>query len=149
MRTRYIVIVALLIVGHLFTEMHTIVMWLDPESITYWVDDWFIKPEFKVEHLSVLWFSKMLEDSFLLVVLLFAGACQAYSHNYKTYLEWQRYSLRLYVIWMIYFAYHCFDTISFLYNYKTSYVAYAIALGGCTLAASFVGFYKVKIFLKD
>ena len=120
MRKRYIAIVALLVIGHLLTELHTLIMWWEPASKTYWVDDWFLKPEFTVEHLSILWYAKMIEDSFLLVVLLFAGACQAYSHNYKTYLEWQRYSMRLYVIWLIYFGYHCFDMCSFLYNYKTS-----------------------------
>jgi len=144
MRNRYIAIVALLVVGHLLTELHSIIMWVAPKSITYYVGDWFIKPGFKVEHLSVLWYSKMVEDSLLLVVLLFAGACQAYSRNYKTYLEWQRFSMRLYVIWGIYFLYHCFDTISFLYNYKTSYVAYLIALGLSTILTLFVGFYKMN-----
>jgi len=144
MRNRYIAIVALLVVGHLLTELHSIIMWVAPKSITYYVGDWFLKPDFKVEHLSVLWYSKMVEDSLLLVVLLFAGACQAYSRNYKTYLEWQRFSMRLYVIWGIYFLYHCFDTISFLYNYKTSYVAYMIALGLSTILTLFVGFYKMN-----
>lgn len=149
MRTHYIIIVALLIAGHLFTELHTVIMWLQPKSVTYWVDDWFIKPGFKIDHLNVLWYSKMIEDSLLLVALLFAGSCQSYTINYQSYLQWQRYSMRLYVIWIIYFGYHCFDMLSFLYNYKTSYTLYMIALGFSTIAAIFVGFYKAKIFLKD
>jgi hypothetical protein len=149
MRTRYIAIVALLIVGHLFTELHTIIMWVEPASVKYWVGDWFIKPKFEVKDLNILWFSKMVEDSFLYVVLLFAGACQAYSHNYKTYLGWQRYSMRLYIIWGIYFLYHCFDMLQFLYDYKTNYSLYAIMISMCTIAALFVGFYKVKNILKE
>jgi len=113
------------------------------------VGDWFLKPGFSVSNLSILWYVKMVEDSLLLVVLLFAGACQSYSRNYKTYLEWQRYSMRLYIIWGVYFVYHCFDMISFLYNYKTGYVSYIIALSLCSIVALFVGFYRVKIFLKD
>jgi hypothetical protein len=139
----------LLIIGHLLTELHTLIMWAYPESVTYFVGDWFLKPGFKMEDLSILWFSKMMEDSFVLTAILFAGACQSYSRDYATYLEWQRYSMRLYVIWCIYFFYHVFDTLSFLYNYKTSYVLYVVMLSICTVGASFVGFYKVKKYLAD
>lgn len=149
MKNRYMIIVILLIVGHLVTEMHTLIMWAYPESVTYYVGDWFLKPGFKIDELSVLWYTKMMEDSFVLVAILFAGACQSYSRDYTTYLEWQRYSMRLYVIWCIYFFYHLFDTLSFLYNYKMSYVLYVIILGVCTVSASFVGFYKVKKYLSD
>lgn len=149
MKNRYISIVILLVLGHVLTESHTFIYWIWPESKDYYVDDWFIKPSFKVDQISILWYSKMMEDSFVLMAVLFAGACQSHTRNYNTYLEWQRYSLRLYIIWCIYFFYHVFDTVSFLYNYKTSYVAYIIVLGLCTLSASFVGFYKVKKYLSD
>lgn len=149
MKSRYIAIVILLILGHILTEFHTIIMWMNPKSVTYMVGDWFLKPGFNVPDLSILWYVKMVEDSLLLVILLFAGACQAFARNYKTYLEWQRYSIRLYIIWCIYFIYHCFDMASFLYNYKTSYTLYIIVLSVCSVAALFVGFYRVKIFLKD
>lgn len=149
MKSRYIAIVVLLIIGHLFTELHTLIMWTAPESVTYFVGDWFLKPGFKIEDLSILWYSKMLEDSFVMTAILFAGACQSHTRNYNTYLEWQRYSLRLYCIWTIYFFYHAFDTISFLYNYKTSYIWYIVMLGVCTVSASFIGFYKVKKYLSD
>lgn len=139
----------MLVLGHILTELHTIIMWVNPKSVTCMVGDWFLKPGFNVPNLSILWYVKMVEDSLLLVVLLFAGACQAAARNYKTYLEWQRYSMRLYMIWCIYFFYHCFDMISFVYNYKTSYVPYVAMLSLCSITALFVGFYKVKLFLKD
>ncbi len=148
MKSRYVSIVILLVIGHLLTESHTFIYWLWPESKDYYVDDWFLKPSFRVDRISILWFSKMVEDSLLLVVLLFAGVCQAHSRNYKTYLEWQRFSLRLYVIWGVYFAYHVFDFISLLYNYKTSYITYMIMLGLCTVCALFIGFYKSKKILE-
>lgn len=149
MKNRYISIVALLIIGHILTELHTVIMWANPKSVTCYVGDWFLKPRFTVPDLSILWYTKMIEDSLLLVVLLFAGACQAYARNYKTYLEWQRFSIRLYLIWGIYFIYHCFDMISFLYNYKTSYVTYVVMLALCTITALFIGFYKIKLILKE
>lgn len=149
MKSRYIAIVILLIIGHLLTELHTIIMWAYPKSVTYYVGDWFLKPGFCIDDLSILWYSKMVEDSFVLVVILFAGACQSYSRNYTTYLEWQKYSMRLYIIWCIYFFYHVFDMISFLYNYKTSYMSYIVAMTICTVSAFFVGFYKVRKYLSE
>lgn len=142
MKNRYYTIVALLIVGHLLTELHSFIYWLDPKSQYYFVDDWFLKSGFKVKKLNILWYLKMTEDILLVGSILFAGACQAFSRDYKTYLEWQRYSFRLYVIWCIYFAYHIFDFLMLFYNYKTSYGLYLIALSLSTLSASFVGFYK-------
>jgi hypothetical protein len=149
MKSRYIAIVLLIVISHILSEAHTFIMWAYPTSITYYVDDWFLQPGFKVERLSILWYSKMIEDSLIPVALFFAGACQAHSHNYKTYLEWKRYSNRLYIIWLIYFAYHCFDMLSFMYNYKTSYLSYVVFLSICTVSATFVGFYKIKIFNND
>jgi hypothetical protein len=149
MKSRYVAIVLLLVIGHILTEAHTFIMWAYPDSVTHYVGDWFVKSDFRVDNLSILWYCKMVEDSFLLVVLLFSGACQSYTRNYKTYLEWQRYSMRLYVIWVIYFVYHCFDMCSFLYNYKTNYALYVVALGVSTSLSLLVGFYKIKIFLKE
>ena len=140
MRARYYTIVVLLIVSHLLTELHTFIMWLNPKSVTSYVGDWFLKPRFKIESLSILWYFKMVEDSLLLTSIIFAGACQAFSKNYETYLKWQRYSFRLYLIWVIYFAYHCFDLAMFIYNYKTSYWLYVTVLTIITLAAVGVGF---------
>lgn len=149
MKNRYIAIVLLIVISHIFSEAHAFIMWVYPCSVDYYVGDWFLKPGFKVDHLSILWYSKMIEDSLMPVALFFAGACQAHSHNYKTYLEWKRYSTRLYVLWLLWFVYHCFDTVSFMYNYKSSYVVYVSVLGVCTALSLFVGFYKIKIFLKE
>lgn len=149
MKSRYIAIVLLIVISHILSEAHSFIMWIYPKSITYYVDDWFIKPGFTVDHLSILWYTKMVEDSLIPVALFFAGACQAHSHNYKTYLEWKRYSNRLYVLWIIWFAYHCFDTLAFMYNYKSSYVTYVVVLAVATVLSLFVGFYKIKIFLKE
>lgn len=142
MRKRYYVIVLLLIIGHVLTEMHTALYWLHPEFEFFDVSSWFICPPKYVTNLNILWYSKMLEDSLVLVALLLAGAAQGYSRMYTTYMEWQRYSFRIYVIWCIYFGYHCFDMAMFFYNYKTSYWLYIIVLSVVTFMALFVAFFR-------
>lgn len=149
MKHRYYAIVALLIASHALTELHTIVMWLYPKSVDYYVGDWFLKPGFSVEHLNILWYFKMTEDSLLLVSILFAAACQAFTQNYESYLQWQRYSFRLYLIWIIYFTYHAFDLVMFLYNYKTTYWLYVGVLTLATASAAAIGFSHKKFFLPD
>lgn len=144
MRARYYTIVALLISSHLLTELHTFIYWIDPNSQFQYVDNWFIQSGFKVEKLNILWYFKMIEDLLLIAAILFAAAAQSYSINYNSYLQWQRYSLRLYIIWCIYFGYHCFDLLSFFYNYKTSYWLYILALSVSTLSATFVALYRHK-----
>lgn len=142
MRKRYYTIVVLLIASHLLTELHTLIFWADPKTQFQYVDNWFLKPGFKIDGLNILWYFKMIEDLLLVAAILFAAASQSFSINYNRYLEWQRYSLRLYVIWCIYFGYHCFDLLSFFYNYKTSYWLYVIALSLTTISSSLIAFYK-------
>lgn len=144
MKNRYYLIVALLIGGHLLTELHTFIYWLWPDSEYYFVDHWFIKKGFTVTNVNILWYSKMIEDLLLGAALLIAGASQAFTINYASYLQWQRYSMRLYVIWCIYFVYHIFDLISFLYNYKTTYWLYVMMLIICSVAALFAAFRKIE-----
>lgn len=144
MKRKYYTIVALLIVGHLLTELHTFIYWANPATQFYYVDNWFIQTGFKVDKLNILWYSKMIEDTLLLSVLLYAAASQAHSRNYTCYLEWQRYSMRLYIIWCIYFGYHGFDLLAFFYNYKTSYWLYIIVLSICTALSLFTAFYKIR-----
>jgi hypothetical protein len=148
MRRRYYTIVILLVAAHLLTELHTFMMWVKPETITMYVDRWFIKPGFSVDHLSILWYFKMIEDSLLIAAVMFSGACQANACNYETYLQWQRYSFRLYLIWSIYFLYHIFDLVMFMYNYKSSYWLYITALCLSTSSALFIGFSSKKYFFK-
>lgn len=147
MRKRYYTIVALLIGAHLLTELHTFIMWVNPKSITMYVDNWFIKPG-AVNHLSVLWYFKMIEDSLMVVGIIFAGACQAYSKSYEQFLQWQRYSLRLFSLWGLYFIYHMFDLLMFIYNYKTCYWLYATILLVTTICALLIAFAKEKHFIK-
>lgn len=148
MRRRYYTIVALLTGSHLLTELHTFMMWLNPKTETLYVDGWFLRRGFTVDHLSILWYFKMIEDGLLTASILFCGACQSYCSNYETYLQWQRYSFRLYIIWIIYFLYHVFDLIMFMYNYKTSYGLYIVVLCFSTSAALFVAFFSKKHFFK-
>lgn len=144
MRNRYYTIVVLLIVSHLLTELHTFIYWVDPSAEFNYVDNWFICSGFRVDKLNILWYLKMIEDMLLISAVLFAAASQAYSRNYNSYLEWQRYSLRLYIIWCIYFIYHGFDLLAFFYNYKTTYWLYVLILSVCTVLSSIVAFYKHK-----
>lgn len=148
MRRRYFTIVALLVGSHLLTELHTFIMWVNPSAITTYVDGWFIKPGFSVYRLSVLWYFKMIEDGLLIISILFAGACQSCCTNYGTYLQWQRYSFRLYSIWIVYFLYHVFDLIMFMYDYKTTYWLYIVALSFSTSAALFIATGGKKHFSK-
>jgi len=144
MKRRFYTIVALLIGGHLITELHTVLFWVNPQLEFYFVDHWFLKPDYKVDNMNVLWYSKMIEDLLLLCSLFFAGASQAFSRNYSSYLEWQRYSFRLYGIWCVYFFYHVFDMWMFFYNYKTSYVLYIIVLLLSTALAMFIAIFRHK-----
>lgn len=144
MRKRYYAVVFLLIIGHLATELHSALYWLNPKLATTLVDDWFVSPPTDLKGLSFLWYTKMVEDSFVFVAILLAGTCQAYSRTYTTYMEWQRYSFRLYVIWCIYFGYHIFDFVMFFYNYKTSYWLYMVALVLVTGLTLFVAFFRHK-----
>jgi len=144
MKARYNAIIILVVAGHIFTELHTLLYWVNPDTAKCYVNELFIKPGFKVEGLNVLWFMKMLEDALFITGILAAGAIQAYSRNYQQYLEWQRYSFRLYTIWCIYFVYHFFDTFMLFYDYKTSYIAYVIVLSVVSIVALFVGFYRIK-----
>jgi hypothetical protein len=148
MRLRYITIIALLVGSHLLTELHTVMMWVNPATATMYVERWFVKPGFIVDHLSILWYFKMIEDILLVASVLFSGACQSYCNNYEAYLQWQRYSFRLYLIWSIYLLYHVFDLVMFMYDYKTSYWLYIIALSFSTTAALFIGFSSKKYFFK-
>lgn len=144
MRKRYYLIVILLIIGHVLTELHTALYWLHPEFEFFDVSNWFIRPPKDISTLNILWYSKMIEDSFVLMAILLAGACQGYSRTYTTYMEWQRYSFRLYVIWCIYFGYHVFDSFMFFYNYKTSYLLYISILIITTVLVLFVAFFRHK-----
>lgn len=148
MKKRYYIIVTLLVASHLLTELHTLIMWAAPQTVDAYVDNWFMKPGFVVDHLSVLWYFKIMEDSLLVASIIFSAACQSYCMKYETYLQWQRYSFRLYVIWLIYFSYHLFDIIMFMYNYKTSYWLYILMLSFSTASALFVGFSSKKYFFK-
>lgn len=148
MKRKYYAIVALLVGSHLLTELHTFLMWINPQTATMYVDKWFIQPGFTVERLSILWYFKMIEDTLLVASILFSGACQSYANNYETYLQWQRYSFRLYIIWLIYFAYHIFDLIMFMYNYKTTYWLYIVVLSFSTSSALFVAAGSKKYFFK-
>jgi len=149
MKKRYYTIIVLLIGAHLLTELHTLIMWASPKSVNYIVSGWFIKPGFSVPDLNILWYFKMIEDGMLLTSILYAGACQAYSINYENYLQWQRYSFRLYLVWLIYFAYHVFDLSMFIYNYKTSYILYMCVLTVSTISAMLIGFSNKKHIFKQ
>jgi len=142
MKIRYYLIVLLLVGGHLISEFHSVLYWVCPRLEFFMVEDWFIDGKTKVSNMNALWYSKMVEDMLLLCALVCAGASQAYSRNYATYLAWQRYSFRLYTLWVIYFFYHVFDMVMFFYNYKTSYVLYMIILVIVTCLSLFVAFYR-------
>lgn len=148
MKRRFYTIVALLVGSHLLTELHTFLMWINPSTATMYVDGWFLQRGFKVDHLSILWYFKMVEDALLAASILFSGACQSYTNSYETYLQWQRYSFRLYIIWLIYFAYHVFDLVMFMYNYKTTYWLYVVVLSFSTASALFVSTGNKKYFFK-
>lgn len=148
MRRKYYTIVALLVGSHLLTELHTFIMWVNPRATTVYVSNWFLKKGFAVEHLSILWYFKMVEDGLLVASILFSGACQSCVSSYEAYLQWQRYSFRLHAIWLIYFCYHIFDLFMFMYNYKSSYGLYIVVLSFSTAASLLTAFFSKKHFFK-
>jgi len=134
--------------SHLLAELHTFIKWIKPESVKIYVGNWFVQANFRVDDLNILWYFKMVEDSFLLIAVFFAGASQAFSKNYQSFLLWQRYSTRLYAIWVIYFCYHFFDLTMFIYNYKTSYVLYVFVVCLVTISTGIIAFVSKKHVMK-
>jgi hypothetical protein len=149
MKVKYYIIVWLIILAHLTTEFHSVVLFVYPKSKGILASDWFIKPGFEINGLTMLWFLRGIQDAAFLAIIMFCAALQAHSRTYKSYLQWQRFSYRLYMVWCIWFLHSVFDMGMFLYNYKNSIIAYAIALPIFITATLFVAFFKLKKYLKD
>lgn len=122
MRKLTIIAAILLIAGHIMTELHGFAFRLWPEINSLKVD-LFWSSTYHNKEVSVQWYIKMLLDDFLYVILLFVMA--------KIALE---YSVKLYLICIIYMLYHVADILNFMYNYKQSWNNYLALLYFSTAA---------------
>lgn len=116
---------ALLIVGHLLTEAHSIFCALWKELQTLVVDIFWVKPSYDV---TFPWWIKGITDDILWCIVFFVGAVCT-----------RHWSQKLYFINVIYFFYHVIDLGLFLYNYKQTTMVYWLLLGA-TIAATIRAF---------
>jgi len=121
------ILAALLIVGHLFTELHSVVLFIDP-NIKQVSVDLFLCNNFKFD-LSLLWYIKMVGDDLLWCSTYYVMAKIAY-----------KYSFTLFLVAGIYFIYHLIDSFLFLYNYKQTYWVYWSLLIVSVISILFIAF---------
>ncbi len=111
-----IILSVLLILSHALTEVHSLILFLWPETEHISID-WFWSPTYHMD-LNILWYIKMSMDDICWCTTFFVMAKIAY-----------RYSFKLFLIACIFFGYHVIDTVLFWYNYKSSYFVYYFLLG--------------------
>lgn len=121
-----IIVSVLLIVGHLLTEIPSIISRANKE--------WWQAMQKKVDlfyaydmEMELFWYFKMSADDFLFSVTFFSMAWVS-----------KRYSFRLFLIFGVFFLYHFFDGLMFWYNYKTSHWLYWTFLAAVILTISFL-----------
>lgn len=111
-----------LIVGHFMTELHAFLFKLFPQINTI-KKDLFWSRDYHNTDVSIQWFLKMLLDDSLYVVILYLMA--------RIALE---FSVKLYLICIVYMLYHVADMINFMYNYKQDWNNYLALLYFSTFA---------------
>lgn len=123
-KRRFYLLAIMMVVAHLLTELHSVIFHFWPTTQKYYLGHIFINRDVYVPQLSVLWFIKMLTDTLLSALLCFTGAIQSLFLNYSEYLQWMRYSLRLFLIWSVYVIYHFIDLFLLVYDYRSDYKLY-------------------------
>lgn len=114
----------LLIIAHVLTEVHGFAwdLWPEINAINL---DLFWSSSFKLK-ISLHWWIKYLCDDFFIVICFFVMAKISY-----------QYSVRIYMICLVYFLYHIADSICFMYNYKQDRTIYSILLY-CSIASTLI-----------
>lgn len=129
MKKLTVILCALLIVGHMLTELGSILYLVyRPQA---WRIDPFLDSDYEFpggEGIDLYWWIKWVTDDLLWCITYFVLAKIAY-----------QYSFRLFLIGSIFFLYHVIDHFMLWWNYKTSYWLYWIMLAAIigTIASLF------------
>lgn len=123
----------LLIVGHLLTEVHSIMYLVDPKTSEKEVD-WFWSPTFRM-NLSLLWYVKMAADNVLLIATFYVMSVIA-----------SFFSRTLFLISCVFFAYHVLDAFMFFWNFKRTEWVYWVLLAAVTACAGLLARKSGNIF---
>lgn len=121
----------LLLFGTWATEAHSFMQHFYPKTLDITYSLW-MQPSFEFQ-LSVVWYIKMLSENLLMLISFFLLT------QFKNGI-----SKRMYYIVAINAAYHVFDFISFIWNYKETYLSYWILLIVITIWQLFIIFGKQK-----
>lgn len=107
---RWIILLVTILVGaHLLTESASIMAKIWPE-VLWRKANLFFTGGYEMEY---WWYIKYATDDLLLVATYFVLAKVAY-----------RYSVKLFLVATVFFAYHCIDSWMFWYNFKQSHWLY-------------------------
>jgi hypothetical protein len=128
---RVAITAALLIFVHVFTEAWQVVWYFQPGSEQVSVN-YFLDKSAQPEGIPLLWWWKMLTDEILLCYVFFDYAHTALKTSRKKFM-----------VVLVFFIYHLFDSAMFLYNYKQSHWLY-IALLALDCVALVILFLPVK-----
>lgn len=115
----------LLIVGHLFTEVHSVLNAFYPKSATIKLD-LFWSPSFKMD-ISILWFIYTIGNDLNVIITYFVLTNIAY-----------RFSSALFFISSVFFLYHVIDIFLFCWNYKRTASVYWILLAAVIVSTIFL-----------
>jgi hypothetical protein len=129
--TRALVTAILLICVHVFTEAWQLVWVFIPHADAVSVN-YFLDKSAMPKGIPLLWWVKMLTDEVLLCYVFFDYAHTALKTSRKKFM-----------VVLVFFIYHLFDSAMFLYNYKQSHWLY-IALLALDCVALVILFLPVK-----
>lgn len=118
-----------LIVSHLLTEAHSILLWAWPKASTFDVHWFWSNIDFKI---NILWWVKLTVDHIMQIVLYFIMAKIA-----------NQYSKKLFLIICVYFFYHFIDLLLYFYNYSQTVWVYWSLLA-CTIGATIILIRPIK-----
>lgn len=119
----------LLLFGTWATEAQSFMQHFWPKTLDITYSLW-LQPSF-IFQLSVVWYIKMLSENLLMLISFFL--LTQFRNGF---------SKRMFYIAVINVCYHTFDFISFLWNYKETYLAYWILLLVITIWQLFIIFGK-------
>jgi hypothetical protein len=123
MKRLTIILCVLLIVGHLLTELGSVLYLINrPKS---WRIDPFLSPWYEFpggQGIDVYWWIKWVTDDLLWCITFFTLAKVSY-----------QFSFRLFLVACIFFLYHVIDSFMLWWNYKTSYWLYWVMIAAVIL----------------
>jgi hypothetical protein len=119
----------MLAIGHFIPELANILFYFYPALGTLEIQPFFGS----TEKMLALWYLKYLCEDILWLLVMFLLCKLAY-----------QYSFRLFRVCCLYFAYHTFDFIMLIYNFRRSAWIYWVVVGVTLIATALIGFPERK-----